>query len=161
MYNTAHWFQDSFKSSSRDRKLLSKQKQKEMLAKRDLYEDSELYWIFISFIIPEKFMRKLFFKFGPPPSKKGEGTIDEWVYWQDVSESFIREFKDYISFETISTKIKIIDKNYLREYKEKLDWRYITNKFEWDKQSVKEFKKYIDIKMLKFKNRDLYEEVFE
>ncbi len=167
MINIFDWFRYTKQETIEQRPILPKSKQKEMISMRDLYADSELYWIFISYIVPEEFMRELFFKFGPPKDKhSGVSTIDDWVFWQDVSESFIREFKDYIGPETISAKQKLLNINYIREYKNVMVWKQVTDKFQWNKKTLKEFKDYVDLRMLKSKDmtqkdKEIYEEIFE
>lgn len=166
MVNIFDWFRSVKQETDIHRHVLPKSKQQEMLNMRDLYADSELYWIFISYIVPEEFMRELFFKFGPPKDKhSGVSTIDDWVFWQDVSESFIREFKDYIGPETISAKQKLLNINYIREYKDVMAWKQVTDKFQWNKKTLKEFKDYVDLRILKsnmqLKDKEIYEEIFE
>lgn len=165
MVNIFDWFRNAKNEAELLRPNLPKSKQKEMLNKLNLYEDTELYWIFISYIVPEDFMRELFYKFGPPPAKGGIENIDDWVFWQDVSEGFIREFVDYISSDTIGAKHKLLNLNYMREYKDVMEWKNATDKFQWNKKTLKEFKNYIDLRMLKSKDmtqkdKEVYEEIF-
>lgn len=165
MVNIFDWFRTAKKEAELLRPNLPKSKQQEMLNKLNLYEDTELYWIFISYIVPEDFMRELFFKFGPPKSKGGRENIDDWVFWQDVSESFIREFRDYITEQTIGAKSKLLNVDYMREYKDVMEWRNATDKFQWTKRTLKEFQNYVDKRMLKSKDinskdRKIYEEIF-
>lgn len=165
MVNIFNWFRNAKNEAELLRPNLPKSKQQEMLNKLNLYEDTELYWIFISYIVPEDFMRELFYKFGPPKSKGGIENIDDWVFWQDVSEEFVREFIDYISSDTLGAKHKLLNLNYMREYKDVMEWRNATDKFQWTKKTLKEFKNYIDLRMLKSKDmtqkdKEVYEEIF-
>ena len=53
----------------------------------------------------------------------------------------------------------------MREYKDVMEWRNATDKFQWTKKTLKEFKNYVDLRMLKSKDmtqkdKEVYEEIF-
>lgn len=142
---------------------LSKSKQRELLNKCDIYEDTEIHFIFMSYKVTEDFMRKIFYKFGPPPSMKyHKGCINDWIHWQsNISESFLRQFKDYIDWEEIS--IKLISNDFLREFKDDLDWTRVSMNHKFDLKLTKEFKDKVRRDLLEGRgyNGDSFKKIFE
>lgn len=151
------------RKNSKEKPTLSKSYQKELLDRRDIYADSELHFVFLSYNVPEEFMRKVFYKFGPPPAKDNffKVHINDWIHWQKVSEGFLREFKDYIDFNIASWKTMSDD--FLREYRNELDWVRICQQHEFSAKLVKEFKDKIrwDILERRGYHDEKYKKIFE
>ena len=66
----------------------------------------------------------------------------DW-YWisvyQQVSESFLREFKDRLSWYGIS-KYQHLSEDFIREFKDKVDWTYISTYQHLSEDFIREFK---------------------
>lgn len=152
------------KKKKSKKSLLSKRKQKELLGRRDIYADTELYFVCMSYIVPEDFLRKVFYKFGPPPafSQFYQTNINDWIHWQtDISEDFLREFKDYIDWDVMSWKS--FSDDFLREFKDDWDWVRICLQHKFSPKTVKEFRDKVKRNILEGNGYDgeEYKKIFE
>ena len=58
---------------------------------------------------------------------------------QNLSESFIREFKDKVEWEYIS-KYQNLSEDFIREFRDKVDWDYISEYQKLSEDFIREFK---------------------
>ena len=66
--------------------------------------------------------------------------IDWWrISMQPLSEKFIREFKDKVNWDVISTCQKLSE-NFIREFKDKVNWECISAYQHLSKDFIREFK---------------------
>ena len=73
-------------------------------------------------------------------------TKNEWTdasYYLNLSEEFIREFKNEVDWENISA-FQILTENFIREFKGLVYWPYISGKQELSFNFIREFEHLID-----------------
>lgn len=70
-------------------------------------------------------------------------------YWSELcrnkilSEEFIREFKDYVNWYYVSSS-QSLSENFIREFKDSVDWRYIGIRQNLSKEFIYEFYDKVD-----------------
>ena len=103
--------------------LITEEEKQKILKQKDPYDKDSLFnHLLITKTINQGFLREMFYKFGCPWSAfRKVKNIQTWLFWQDVSEDFIRQFQDYVDWNVVSNH-QWLTENFMREFQDKLDW---------------------------------------